>query len=310
MRAAPSARSVVCTTVMPPRASPAPGAWARASAMNRSTCACKKRLVPNWRMGWTMAVTGSDFNNGLDHALLRVEQGGKGGRHIGQGHAVGVEGVGGHLASAHGAQHGFEVFGGGVAAAQQGGFALVELGVGEADGVAHHRDQHVLAAMGHKAKAALNGFGIAGGIEHQVKELVLGGSGQLGLIALPQGHGARHAQLALAEVEAVLAAVEGGDFGTAQAGEDHGGHADGPAPTTSTRWPACTRPRRTAWAPMARNSTMAAWSSVTPSALCTKASGSDKYSVKAPSRCTPSTWMLTQQLVLPCRQATHWPHDR
>src|SRR5450830_470497 len=302
MRAAPSARSVVCTTVMPPRASPAPGAWARASAMNRSTWACKKRLVPNWRMGWTMAVTGSDFNNGLDHALLRVEQGGKGGRHIGQGHAVGVEGVGGHLASAHGAQHGFEVFGGGVAAAQQGGFALVELGVLESECFAHHRDQHVLAAMGHKAKAALNGFGIAGGIEHQVKELVMGGSGQLGLIALPQGHGARHAQLALAEVEAVLAAVEGGDFGTAQAGEDHGGHADGPG-TDHQHALAGLHP-----APPHRmgadGQELDHGGLVERDALglVHKGSGSDKYSVKAPSRCTPSTWMLTQQLVLPCRQ--------
>ena len=32
----------------------------------------------------------------------------------------------------------------------------------------------------------------------------------------------------------------------------------GPAPTTSTRWAVCTSPRRTAWAPMDRNSTMAA----------------------------------------------------
>ena len=47
---------VVCTTVMPPSAWPAPFCACSASETNRSTCACKKRLVPNWRIGCSMAL--------------------------------------------------------------------------------------------------------------------------------------------------------------------------------------------------------------------------------------------------------------
>ena len=60
----------------------------------------------------------------------------------------------------------------------------------------------------------------------------------------------------------------------------------GPAPTTSTFCPSATPARRTAWAPIARNSTIAACSSVIPFAFFTSACGTLRYSLRPPSRCT------------------------
>ena len=81
--------------------------------------------------------------------------------------------------------------------------------------------------MGHKCKAALNGFGVAGGVKHHIKELAVAGRRQRLFVALTQGDGVRHAQLAAAKLDTVLAAINSRHLRTAQAGKNHGRHADG-----------------------------------------------------------------------------------
>src|SRR5476649_495929 len=72
---------VLCTTVIRPSAFD--GSCRVASATKKSTCAWRKRLVPNWRIGLLIVYMGeSALDQCLDHTRRRVEQLGKFARQI------------------------------------------------------------------------------------------------------------------------------------------------------------------------------------------------------------------------------------
>ncbi len=152
------------------------------------------------------------------------------GRYVAQRHAVRRQGLVRHLAGAHGCHDGLEIFRRGIAAAEQRGFALVELGVGELDVALHDRDEHVAATVRDEAEAPFHRAGIAGGIEHDVEEFTAGDAGEFRLIPIAQRHGRCDAHLLQGEIQPVLAPIDGRDLGTAQPGEDHRGQPDGARP--------------------------------------------------------------------------------
>ena len=84
----------------------------------------------------------------------------------------------------------------------------------------------------------------------------------------------------------------------------------GPQPTMTIVSPARTSARRRAWAPMARGSTMAISSGLSPPAGISTSVGRAMISCIPPSVWTPRTRMRTQQFVLPLRQAMHSPQLR
>ena len=127
----------------------------------------------------------------------------------------------------HGFQYGLEVFGGGVTTAHQRHLPFVELRVGEGNVGGYDGNQCVGATVGHKFKPALHGLGVASGIKHHVKELLVGERGQFSLVTIAQGNTGTDAQCAGAEVQPVLPAVEGRHHSPAQLGKNHGGHANG-----------------------------------------------------------------------------------
>src|ERR1700675_1896042 len=81
IRARLCAFDVLCTTVIRPSA--LEGSRRAASATNKSTCAWRKRLVPNWRIGLLLVYMGeAALHQCLDHTRCRVEQLGKFARQI------------------------------------------------------------------------------------------------------------------------------------------------------------------------------------------------------------------------------------
>src|ERR1700722_14832860 len=107
------------------------GSRRAASATNRSTCAWRKRLVPNWRIGLFIVYSVvSALDQCLDHSSRRVEQFGKFGRQVAQLERVRVQRGRRNKARTHGFQHGFEVFRCGIAAREQRSFTFMKLGIG------------------------------------------------------------------------------------------------------------------------------------------------------------------------------------
>ncbi len=73
----------------------------------------------------------STLDQRLDHTRRWIQQLRKITRYVAELQRVSVERGGGNQARAHGGQHGFEVVGRGVAAREQRGLTLVELGIGK-----------------------------------------------------------------------------------------------------------------------------------------------------------------------------------
>ena len=163
-------------------------------------------------------------------------------------------------------QHLAEILDRGVAAALERQLALVEVGVGEADVGADHAHEHQRAAMRHPAEALLHRPGVAGGVEHEVEEVA---AGEVAQAARPcrrppaslhpdRGHRGRK--------PAGRRAGRGRSTSAPRALANRAvAMPIGPAPTTSVRSPPRISARLAAWAPIARNSTSAAWSSGSPS---------------------------------------------
>src|SRR6202167_2051786 len=149
-------------------ASPCASAW----LTKRSTCACKKRLVPNWRIG--NAVKSLDLNESLDHARFGLDPDGKAAGRLVERNAVGDERLGRHESLTHRFEHYGEILGSGVAAAEQRGLALVELGVGEANRVAHDADQDVGSSMGDIVQSRHHRLHVSGRVNHDVEEVAGG----------------------------------------------------------------------------------------------------------------------------------------
>src|SRR5271154_855821 len=127
---------------MRPMASPLASAW----LTKRSTCACRKRLVPNWRIGNT--VKRLDLNESLDDARFGLDPDGKATGRFVERDAVGDERLGRYKSLTHRVEHFGEILRSGVAAAEQRSLALVKLGIGEGNRVAHDADQDVCSSMG------------------------------------------------------------------------------------------------------------------------------------------------------------------
>ncbi|KAH0440584.1 hypothetical protein KCU90_g2783, partial [Aureobasidium melanogenum] len=132
------------------------------------------------------------------------------------------------MAGAHRLNDRFEVLERRIAAAEQGGFALMEFRVGKTDRVGHDGNEYIPAAMSDELEAALHCLGVAGRVEHHVEEVALRQCRQSRVIAVADLHGCRGTQMLHAEIEPVRTRVEGGHRRAAQSAEGQDRHADRP----------------------------------------------------------------------------------
>ena len=171
--------------------------------------------------------------------------------------AMGDQAVDGNIAAADRRDDALKVLGGGVAAAEQGHFLAVEVRVREGDRLLDHADQHVAAAMGDEVEALLHARGCRSRRRRRRSRSPSVNARTASAVAF--GWNARRAgdRLALRprvprSRSSTATSAPGRAARTARRRGRSGRRrrpGRGRAPTTA--------PRRTAWAPMARNSTVA-----------------------------------------------------
>lgn len=120
--------------------------------------------------------------------------------------------------------------------------------------------------------------------QNRIEEIATGNVGQTILVTVAEGDRMSDTEVVLAEIQPVGATVDHRHFRAIENRKDSNRHADRAGTDDQDPLPFSTAPRRTAWAPIARNSVMAAWSRLSPSAFSTNCCGTLRYSTMPPSR--------------------------